>query len=143
MAVDVAVLGRRLVEEVWATGDLAVAREVVAQEVCVHSSRAVEPGPEGQAEVGDYFRSGFSDARWQVEDAFAAGDRAAVRWRMTGRHDGVFELVEPTGREVQLVGIVIVRVDGAMIAEIWHAEDMLELLMGIGAKPEASAARAN
>jgi len=138
MASDAAELGRRLVEEVWAGSDREIAAEIVAPGVVVHAARAVAPGPEGQAAVGDYFRAGFSEARWVVEDAFAAGDRAAVRWRMIGRHDGVFEGVAATGRDIQLLGILIVRVEEDRIAEIWHAEDMLGLLMGIGAKPEAS-----
>ncbi len=138
MASDPAGLGRRLVEEVWAKGDNAVAAEIVAPAVVVHLSRAVAPGPEGQAAVGDYFRTGFPDARWAVEDAFGAGDRAAVRWRMSGHHERPFEGVSPTGQEAELAGILIVRVEAGKIAEIWHAEDMLGLLDQLGAKPEAT-----
>lgn len=139
MASDSAELGRRLVEEVWAKSDIAVAAEIVAPAVVVHLSRAVAPGPEGQAAVVVYFRAGFPDARWAVEDAFGAGDRAAVRWRMSGRHGRPFEGVAPIGREAELAGILIVRVEDGKIAEIWHTEDMLGLLDQIGAKPEAAA----
>ncbi|MBA3414083.1 MAG: ester cyclase [Chloroflexia bacterium] len=139
MADGAAELGRRLVEAVWAASDQGAAAATVATAVVVHHSRAVAPGPDGQAAVGDYFRAGFPDARWAVEDVVAAGDKAAVRWRMTGRHDGPFEGVAPTGREAELAGILIVRVEGGKIAEIWHAEGMLGLLDRIGAKPEGTA----
>jgi predicted ester cyclase len=139
MAGEAAELGRRLVETVWAGSDRATTAEIVAAEVVVHHSRAVAPGSGGQAAVGDYFRGGFSDAEWAVEDIVAAGDKAAVRWRMTGRHDRPFEGVAPTGRTVELAGILIVRAEAGKIAEIWHAEDMLGLLDRIGAKPEVSA----
>lgn len=131
-------LARRLIEEVWATGDREVARRIVAADVVVHISRAVAPGPEGQAGVGDYFRAGFPDARWTADDAFAAGDRAAVRWRMDGRHDGPFEGIAPTGRDVDLSGIAVVRVAAGRIAEIWRAEDLFGLFARIGARPETA-----
>jgi predicted ester cyclase len=131
-------LGRRLIEEVWAGSDRHAAAEIVAPGVVVHHSRAVAPGPNGQAAVGDYFRAGFPEARWAVEDAFGDGDRAAVRWRMEGRHEQRFEGVPATNREAELCGILIVRVEAGAIAEIWHAEDMLGLLDRIGAKPEVT-----
>ncbi len=139
MANEATDLGRRLVEEVWAGSDRGIAAEIVAAEVAVHPGRGVGPGPAGQAAVGEAFRSGFPDARWTVEDAFAAGDRAAVRWRMAGRHDGAYEGVAATGRAAELTGILIVRVEGERIAEIWHAEELLGLLDQLGAKPEAAA----
>ena len=139
MADEAAELGRRLVEEVWAGSNRVVAAEIVAAGVVVHHSRAVAPGPDGQAAVGDYFRAGFPDARWAVEDIVAAGDKAAIRWRMSGRHERPFEGVARTGRDVDLAGILIVRVEAGRVAEIWHAEDMLGLLDRIGAKPEAAA----
>ncbi len=142
MANQAADLGRRLVEEVWAGNDDRIAAEIVAAEVAVHPSRGVGPGPEGQAAVGEAFRSGFPDGRWTVEDAFAAGDRAAVRWRMEGRHEGTYEGIAATGRAAELTGILIVRVEGGRIAEIWHAEELLGLLDQLGAKPEAAAASA-
>jgi hypothetical protein len=135
---DAATLARHLIERVWAAGDREAARAVVAEDVRVHGARAVGSGPEGQAGVGDYFRTGFPDARWSADDAFGAGDRAAVRWRMQGRHDGIFEGVPPTGRDAELGGIAIVRVAEGKIAEVWHAEDLFGLFERIGARPEAS-----
>ena len=118
-----------------ATPALAADYVAIRKEVTV-----ARPADAVWARVGDYWRAGFPDARWAVEDAFGAGDRAAVRWRMTGRHQAPFEGVPPTNREVDLTGILIVRVEGDRIAEIWHAEDVLGVMIRIGAKPEASEA---
>ena len=137
---DAADLARRLIEKVWATADREVAGEIVAKDVVVHVSRSVGPGPEGQAAVGDYWRAGFPDGRWSADDAFGVGDRAAVRWRMQGRHDGTFEGVPATREDVVLNGIAIVRVENGKIAEIWHAEDLYGLFDRIGARPEANVA---
>lgn len=139
MATDPAALGRQLVETVWAESDRSVAAKIIAADVIVHASRAIDPGPAGQAAIGDYFRGGFSNARWSVEDAFGADDRAAIRWRMVGSHDGEFEAIAATGRSVEFHGIAIVRLASGVIAEIWHAEDMLGLLDQLGVKPETSA----
>ena len=130
-------LAQQLIEVIWNGGDREAAREIVSEGVDVHPSRSVGPGPDGQAAVGDYFRSGFPDARWVVEDAFGEGDKAVVRWRMTGRHDGPFEGVPPTGTVVEFAGITVVRIDSGRIAEIWHAEDLFGLFAQIGARPVA------
>jgi predicted ester cyclase len=136
---DATELARRLIERVWATADRETARELVADDVLVHVSRSIQPGPDGQAAVGTYFRAGFPEAIWSADDAFGVGDQAAVRWRMQGRHDGTFEGVPPTHRDVVLSGIAIVRVEGGKIVEIWHAEDLFGLFARIGAKPETTA----
>ncbi|MFB6283843.1 MAG: ester cyclase [Halobacteria archaeon] len=59
----------------------------------------------------------FPDMEITVEDVFGSGDRVAVRWTMTGTHQGEMFGVEPTGREVEFVGIEINRLEDGKLRE--------------------------
>jgi len=50
-------------------------------------------------------------------------------------HRGAFAGVPPTGREVELSGIEIVRLAGGRIVEHWDEIDALGLLRQLGAGP--------
>jgi predicted ester cyclase len=86
---------------------------------------------------------GFYDAIWasfpssvlEFHDVLETGDRITIRFTMTGRHDGGFMGVPPTGRTVTLPGITILRFDGERCAERWSCADMLGLLVQLGAIP--------
>ena len=56
-----------------------------------------------------------------------------------GRHTGEFQGIEPTGREVEIHVIDIVRVANGRIVEHWNCVDRLGLLAQLGALPGSEA----
>jgi predicted ester cyclase len=72
------------------------------------------------------------DARYEVDDLIAEGDRVVVRWRLLGTHQGAFAGIEPTGRPITLKGIAIYRVAGGKLIERWVVSDLHGLLQEIG-----------
>ncbi len=90
-------------------------------------------GPEG---VRELFRHiGPVEQQWTLEDLIAEGDRVVVRWTARGTHDGPFFGVPPTGRPVQFGGTDIFRVADGRLVEAWHIEELLSILVQIGAVP--------
>jgi predicted ester cyclase len=67
---------------------------------------------------------------------------AADLLEFNGTHRGPFQGIEPTGREVEIHVIDIVRVADGRIVEHWNCVDRLGLLAQLGALPDASAAPA-
>lgn len=65
----------------------------------------------------------------------ASGEKVALRWTMTGTHDGSIMGEEPTGREVALKAVEIDRFEAGTLAETWTRSDMLGLLGQVGAMP--------
>ena len=63
------------------------------------------------------------------------GDACTIRFTLSGRHDGPFLGVPPTGRDVALPGITILRFDGDRCRERWSQADMLGVLVQLGALP--------
>src|SRR5688572_11922492 len=76
------------------------------------------------------FRQAFPDVQIEVEDVFtdAAGERVAVRWRLTGTHEAAFQGIPATQREVSMRGMDILRIEGDKIVERWGSSDELGLL---------------
>jgi predicted ester cyclase len=127
---------RRLVEEVFNQGDLAVVDELVAPTFALHDLTS-SPAPRGADEFREYvsrLRRAFPDINGYVEDVIADGDRVVQRISVTGTHLGVYEGCAPTGRRVAYDVIEIDRygADG-LIAEAWCLEDQYGLFQQIGA----------
>ncbi|MDL5362062.1 ester cyclase [Halalkalicoccus sp. NIPERK01] len=78
----------------------------------------------------------FPDARNEIEDVIAAGDRVVVRYRFTGTQTGPVLSVPATGRAVETAGIVVFRVDDGRLVEAWAMDDVYSLLKQLGAIPE-------
>ena len=79
-------------------------------------------------------RAAFPDIEETVEDIFGAGDRVALRLTMRGTHTGrEFRGVLPTGKEVNVTGMAIVRVVDGKIPDGWFFFDRLALYTQLGA----------
>lgn len=83
----------------------------------------------------EIFFTAFPDFHLEAQDMFAAGDKVAVRFRMTGTHTGEFLGHPPTGRRVDYQSYELYRIADGKIAEEWICSDMLTILTQIGAFP--------
>lgn len=128
-------LGRRFFVDLLSTGNWDIAPNILAQDVVMHHPASPTPIEGLQAVAGmlTAFRAGFPDLSITVQDAFGAGDRAVVRWQMTGTHTGNLFGMPPTGKAVQVNGISIVREKGGRIVEDWVAEDTAGMMRQLGA----------
>ena len=134
-------LVRRFYEEVWAKGNLEVAKEVFADDYERHDLRAGNPtqGPEGQKEIAAAFRAAFPDLSWDVDFLLADGDFVVGRWTATGTHLGPWAGVEATGRPMRFSGINVFRFSDGKAVEIWNHRDDLGLMQQLGAPVYAGA----
>ena len=74
----------------------------------------------------------FSDVELHVEDMFAAGDKVAVRLRLTGRHTAEFLGHPPTGRRFDYKSNELYQVIDGKIASEWICSDTLTLMTQTG-----------
>ena len=131
-------LVRRYVDEVWNKGNLATIDEVIHPNYVQHT-RGVPQGREGLKAFFASFRASFSGISSTVEDVVAEGDR--VMWRSTLRatQTGTFRGIPPTGKEISVTTMNIMRVEDGKFAENWGEQDNLALLrqLGILAQPNS------
>ena len=126
-------LVRRFYNEVYVDWNMALVDEVVSPRFTSHDWP--EGGSTGPQAFRDYYaaiRSAVPDARYEVDDLIADGDRVAVRWRLLGTHEGAFGGIAPTGKPIALRGIAIYRLDAGKLMERWVVSDLHGLLEEVG-----------
>lgn len=127
-------LGRRFFEDLLSPGNWNVGTEILAADVVMHHPASPTPIEGWTAVQGILaaFRAGFPDLQITVQDAFGLGDRAVVRWQMTGTQTGDLFGMPPTGKAVTVNGISIVREAGGVIVEDWVSEDTAGMMRQLG-----------
>jgi predicted ester cyclase len=132
------VLVRLFDEEFWNKGNLAAADELMAANATI-----VLPGM-GQVGLNDFktfaatLRGAFPDWYSTTDELMAEGARVAERWTGRGTHQGDFQGIAPTGRQVTVPGFVFYRVTSGKITEFRGLFDGLALMQQLGAIPDHS-----
>jgi steroid delta-isomerase-like uncharacterized protein len=125
---------RRFFEEVINRGNLAAAADFMTADFVEHESLPVPgAGVEGFRQFFTMLRAAFPDFQVAVDDLIAEGDQVVARVTLRGTHRGPFLQVPPTGRQVAMDVIDVVRLADGKIAEHWGVADNLTLLRQVGA----------
>ena len=123
-------------EKMINTADDKLARELVAPEAAFYTPASPEPlyGGKGYLSVVHWMREGFSDVQWHIKDMVADEDKVAVKWNLTGTHDGEFMGIKPTNKKISVcvMNFYYFNKDGQVINDI-AAEGMIGILRRIGA----------
>ena len=129
---------RDLYDGVWNAADPSVADDLVAADYTIHDREIADElaGPDLYRALAEGTRAAFPDAEFAVEDVVVGSDEVAVRWTMTGTHEGEGLGVEPTGATVTIEGIDVNRFADGLLVETWTQTDELGMLQQVGAVPE-------
>lgn len=132
---------RRLFEEVWEKGNLAVADEIFAADYVHHDPSTPDfgRGPEGEKKRATLYRTAFPDLRLTIDDMIAEGDTVVTRWTARGTHKGELRGIAPTGKPVTVTGISVARFSGGKAAEQWVNWDALGMFAQLGVQLAAAA----
>src|SRR3954447_24138512 len=127
-------LVRRLIEEGFNRGDLAVADELISEELVEHQEFGLDhaPGAGGVRAVIASLRRAFPDFHLAIEDLAVSGDTVWLRMTGTGTQDGPFMGHAPTGRRMRTTVFDALRVEGDRIVEHWGVPDRLGTLFQLG-----------
>jgi steroid delta-isomerase-like uncharacterized protein len=131
---------RKLAEAANA-GNLAYLDELYSPALVYHGTgELAEAGLEEiKRFIGDALAA-FPDARMEIQDLLAEGDRVVSRWVQTGTHQAEFLGIPATGRGVTVQGITISRFADGRVVEEWEQVDIAGLLQQLGAIPSAEPA---
>lgn len=114
-------------ERVWDQHDYTAIDENIRSDYIQHS-RNVPPGREGVKSFFKMIEGAFSDVKFSIEDMIAEGDKVIWRWTIQGKHIGIFQGLQPTGKDFSFSGISILRLENGKFAELWVEQDMMVLL---------------
>jgi steroid delta-isomerase-like uncharacterized protein len=111
--------------------------EVYSADLVWHEPDQDIRGYEQAKQFVSTFFEAFPDLNATVEDVIAEGDKVVTRWTIRGTHQGeIEEFGPPTGKQAELQGISIHRIEGGKIVEEWNRYDNLSLLQQLGLVPE-------
>jgi steroid delta-isomerase-like uncharacterized protein len=120
--------------ELWSTGNLVLADEVLAADFVDHTHPNQAPGPESVKQEVIAFREGFPDVRITIEQMIAEGDSVAFRFILRGTHLGTFAGSPPTGKEDVLTGSDFIRIADGKMVELWSIQETLSWVQQLGFK---------
>jgi steroid delta-isomerase-like uncharacterized protein len=125
-------LARRFREDLWNSGDLAIADEIMSADCQVHARVPMVTdfvrGPDALRQLVLFYHLAFTDIRMTVDQLIAEGDIVAARWTGRGRHRGELLGLPPGDGETVTSGIDFLRFAGGQIVEGWVAWDILSLI---------------
>jgi steroid delta-isomerase-like uncharacterized protein len=126
---------RRIFEEMESQGNLAIADDIFARDFINHTPFGEMHGPEGAKQFVTRLRTAFPDLHVTVEDQIAEGDKVATLWTARGTHQGKFQGIPATGKQMKVRGIVISQLANGKIVEQWGNPDVLGIMQQLGAMP--------
>jgi steroid delta-isomerase-like uncharacterized protein len=121
---------RRFVDEFWSGGNLDAADELMTDDVVIHEPEV--GNREGLKAFAIALRAAFPDWHSTLEEMVVDGDRVVERWTGRGTHQGQFQGIAPTGKQVEVPGVVFYRIAGGKIAEFRGQFDRMSLMQQLG-----------
>ncbi|MCB1856464.1 MAG: ester cyclase [Pseudomonadales bacterium] len=119
---------RRLLQEVWTRGNVALLPELLAADSRAHPMPQLGElrGPDEYMQFIAVYKGAFQDMAFTIEDQFACGDKVATRWvsRVTDTNR------ESGDQQIAIDGITITHHDsgGRIVGEwgVWDTHSLLE-----------------
>jgi len=132
-------LAERWFEELFNEGDLAVADEILAEDVRYDGPSSLAPddvdGPDDVKEYVDVYASAFPDLWYTVERLVPTAEGVAVEWSVTGTHRSEVFGIEGTGEVMTVEGVNLFTVEDGRITAVRSEWDTLEMAQELDAVP--------
>ena len=136
MGTDPRAIVRRCFEDIVARGDLAVADQILADDVTFHTANgSVLRGKREFQHFAQQMREAFPDLRFEIQEEICDGDRVATRYTMRGTFQSTLMGLLPNGEEFAVQGIDTFRLKDGRIAEIHASYDTLGQMQQLDAVP--------
>jgi steroid delta-isomerase-like uncharacterized protein len=138
MSTDIKSFVQRYIDEVFTKGDLSAIPEIVSENYVNYNEVNTIYGPDGLKAFVTMLHDTMPDIVETIEEQLSDGNNEIHRWVMRGTHQGSFLGFPPTGKQVELSGLTITRVDGGKIVEEYTYTNTLSFLQQIEALPGMS-----
>lgn len=132
---------RKFVEEVQNGGNIDALDSYCSPEfVNLSAPPGMPSDSQGVKMVSAMFLAAFPNGRMTIRDMVAEGDKVVTRKSFRGTHQGELMGISPTGKEISIDIVDILRLDQGKVVEHWNLVDMLGLFQQLGVIPQAPGA---
>lgn len=94
---------------------------------------------EFEAIVGTW-RHGFPDLHFELHDVVVEGDLVALRATLTGTHLGAWGERPPSGRQIEVDHMFLLRFEGDRLVEVWEVLDSATLVRQLASASDGATA---
>ena len=121
-------LVRRFYNDAWDRWDDEAVDQLLAEDFVFRGSLGDEErGRDGFRAYRDKLRAAFPNFSNEIVYLVAEGERAAVRLRCSGRHEGELFAIAPTERSVTYEATAFLRSRASQLCEVWALGDLVGL----------------
>lgn len=129
-------LVRRWFEDLFTEGDLAVAGDILVEDVEYRGPPSLSPtdvsGSTDIREFVEVYRTAFPDLRYTVEQMDTSDETLLVRWTAVGTHESDVFGMEPTGDSFAVEGISVFGREDGVITDVYAQWDTLKMVQELG-----------
>jgi steroid delta-isomerase-like uncharacterized protein len=105
-------------------GDLGAVDDLISDDFVEHEEiPGLPPTKAGVRQMFEMFQTAFGDARFNVDDLIAEGDKVFVLARLTGKHRAEFMGIAATGHPIEVKVCDYFRTDNGALREHWGVMD--------------------
>lgn len=122
--------------EIVQEGKLDLADQLLTRDVVVHVGGQDFRGLDAVKQTAQALHASLPDVKFTHHEALANGDKAAIRWSLSGTHRGNYFGVPASGNTINSSGIDWFHFTGNQISEIWIDYDNASVLQQMGALPQ-------
>ena len=113
-------------------GNRDILREVYSPDLVMHFPGSPPMGIDDLVAMVDTVYTAFPDFTHGIEDILADGEKVIVRMTDVGTHQGEYEGIPPTGKEISFGALAIMEIRNGMVVELWEEIDMLGFMQQLG-----------
>jgi len=121
---------RRFNKEVIEQGNIDAFRQLMDKDFINQTAPATANGAEGMWNTfSNILRPAFPDLAVEIYEQIAEGDKVVTRKAIVGTHQGVLMGIEPTGKQIKIDVIDIVRLKDGKYFEHWGINTLQSVIM--------------
>lgn len=130
---------RRWGAEVASAGDYDVLDAILAPGFVDHDPAPGQgPGIDGLKGFFRTMRAAFPDLKAEAVEIAATEDHVAMRYTLSGTHEGEFQGAPPTGRRFEVSAMQLARFENGRCVERWGSTDELGMIRQLGILAEVA-----
>jgi predicted ester cyclase len=125
---------RRIGEEVWGEGKVELIDELYTEDIVARDGPDTYEGRDAYRAWVESYRTAVPDMSVEMTELFGTDEFACGVFRITGTNTGPIPDMdmEPTGKEVDITGIAVVRFEDGKCVEEWSLSDDVEMMSQLG-----------
>jgi steroid delta-isomerase-like uncharacterized protein len=128
--------------EVASSGRYDVLDEILASDFVDHDPAPDQgPGIEGLKGFFQTMRSAFPDLKAEPVEILGTDTHVAMRYTISGTHEGEFQGVAPTGKSFKVAALQLARFQDGRCVERWGSTDELTMMKQLGILEEVAASQ--